>query len=750
MSSTNYTDRGCSPSPSLREPLEVSGQHFSEHESSQSDDECGSSFAHDDESNVDLRSDPFACVDTPTHETGGEICELHVYENRYNARGFMVSLKIGAVDQLPVEDSPNPDAALVVFRFYDQRRALKNTVLKIQSPHMKKALQDVIRTYPGVCFDAVGSIDISGPDVPRCVFHYRQELQAYGEASDDESVREHVDFLLRYMARAMQKELASWQTLMDATERSPGLEFKDLWMAFKPGELLYTVENSNGYPQIVQLLLIEMVQGEQKDDKGCAELWRILAKVLYCDGTVFTYREWAEKIPKYDGYRSFVDLPIYPLTYHQDAVLIRQSLLRRGKRWLDVAAGPHQCDYAGSALMCKVDGATGIELFPADGRVIIDAKEYCRNIVYPKLLSGVKSVPVKDLTEKSFTDDEVLCCSHYVLGFSLVHKRWGGFSVQGLKDINFDISAFDSLVIQPDQKSFIRSLVNNHQNKRVGFDDLIKGKGKGLIFLLHGPPGVGKTLTAESLADYTQRPLYTLGCGELGTNSLTVSRTLTRSLNLASKWNALILVDEADVFMEQRHSHSLHRNELVSILLRALEYFEGIMFLTTNRVESIDTAFKSRIHLSLYYPKLSHEARSSIWKMFIARSSNTALPTLLEQRFLDRLASYDINGRQIKNIIRMACSIAANEQRDLEADDLMRGLQALTSFEHEFGASERYRTLNVAAVTGRLAQRLGVPMWTKATLVSSLTITSAQKVMGTMQAVSRWLRARRRRRSFEP
>lgn len=128
--------------------------------------------------------------------------------------------------------------------------------------------------------------------------------------------------------------------------------------------------------------------------------------------------------------------------------------------------------------------------------MIIDAKEHCRNLYYQKFLSGVKSVRIEDLTEESFTDEEVLCCRTFVLGFSLVHKRWGAFFVQNLRDIDFESSAFDSLVIPPDQKSLIRSLVNDHQNKRIGFDDLIKGKGKGLIFLLHGPPGVGKTLTA--------------------------------------------------------------------------------------------------------------------------------------------------------------------------------------------------------------------------------------------------------------
>lgn len=58
------------------------------------------------------------------------------------------------------------------------------------------------------------------------------------------------------------------------------------------------------------------------------------------------------------------------------------------------------------------------------------------------------------------------------------------------------MSAFDSLVLSQQKKDLISSLVKEQSNKESHFDDIIKGKGKGLIFLLHGEPGTGKTLTA--------------------------------------------------------------------------------------------------------------------------------------------------------------------------------------------------------------------------------------------------------------
>jgi hypothetical protein len=74
----------------------------------------------------------------------------------------------------------------------------------------------------------------------------------------------------------------------------------------------------------------------------------------------------------------------------------------------------------------------------------------------------------------------------------------------------------------------------------------------------------------------------------------------------------VVLLDEADVFLEARSSKNLDRNKLVSIFLRLLEYFEGIMFLTTNRVENMDSAFESRIHLMLQYENLDKSARREI------------------------------------------------------------------------------------------------------------------------------------------
>ena len=152
---------------------------------------------------------------------------------------------------------------------------------------------------------------------------------------------------------------------------------------------------------------------------------------------------------------------------------------------------------------------------------------------------------------------------------------------------------FRSLVIESKQKTLIHSLVKQHNAQISGYDDVIQGKGRGLIGLLSGRPGCGKTLTAEAVAEVTKRPLYAVSAGELGTEVSKVDAQLTLILELSHRWSAVLLLDEADVFLQERDSKDVARNALVSIFLRQLEYFQGILILTTNRLGDCDPAFES-------------------------------------------------------------------------------------------------------------------------------------------------------------
>lgn len=237
----------------------------------------------------------------------------------------------------------------------------------------------------------------------------------------------------------------------------------------------------------------------------------------------------------------------------------------------------------------------------------------------------IRSQELERVEKRTYTQEQLLLTSPVVLGFAFSEKLWLEFSLSGVNDIAWNDDAYGSLVLPDDKKTTVRALVESHKyHPAKAIDDVIQGKGKGLVFVLHGPPGTGKTLTAESISELLRCPLYIVSAGELGTDPARLEQELQKILDIAHSWGALLLLDEADVFLEKREVHDIHRNALVSIFLRLLEYFQGILFLTTNRVETFDDAFQSRIHVALRYDELTNKARKEVSR--VKRYSCTVIP----------------------------------------------------------------------------------------------------------------------------
>ncbi|RDL39869.1 Uncharacterized protein BP5553_04209 [Venustampulla echinocandica] len=290
-----------------------------------------------------------------------------------------------------------------------------------------------------------------------------------------------------------------------------------------------------------------------------------------------------------------------------------------------------------------------------------------------------KAVPV-------LTDEEYLIASPVVLGFAFAEKLWLEFTVSGVKDIVWNEGAYESLVLEGNTKAIVKALVESHKyHPAESIDDVIQGKGKGLVAVLHGPPGTGKTLTAEGISELLKCPLYMVSAGELGTDPRTLEAELQKILDIAHAWGAVLLLDEADVFLEKRTIQDIHRNALVSIFLRLLEYFQGILFLTTNRVETFDDAFQSRIHIALRYGELSTKAKRSVFKMFIERvrvlEGVATMPFTEED--LNSLSRHNLNGRQIKNTIRTAQALAVNVSEPLSMEHIKRVLDVSNAFDRD-------------------------------------------------------------------
>ncbi|KAL8376073.1 hypothetical protein RB595_007270 [Gaeumannomyces hyphopodioides] len=269
-----------------------------------------------------------------------------------------------------------------------------------------------------------------------------------------------------------------------------------------------------------------------------------------------------------------------------------------------------------------------------------------------------------------------------VLGFDISQKKWVKLCVENCHAVSWNTKAFDRLVLDPKTKEMIRALVEV-QMKATKMEDVITGKGNGLIVLLHGSPGTGKTLTAESVAEIAKKPLYRVTCGDIGVDPTKVEKYLETVLYLGKVWDCVLLLDEADVFLEERTMADLQRNSLVSIFLRVLEYYEGILILTSNRVGSFDEAFKSRIQVAIHYDQLTKKSRKAIWRNFfdmMEESDDEDVNMAELERRLDELAAEEMNGRQIRNALLTARQLAKHRQERLDWEHLSQVIKTSVTF----------------------------------------------------------------------
>ncbi|KAI0006576.1 P-loop containing nucleoside triphosphate hydrolase protein [Xylariaceae sp. FL0662B] len=310
--------------------------------------------------------------------------------------------------------------------------------------------------------------------------------------------------------------------------------------------------------------------------------------------------------------------------------------------------------------------------------------------------------PSQEMSADDLTDDELRLLPGEVYAYVLRSRKYCKCDINFIKEINLNREAFDDLVLPKKHRTIIKSLVDRHslgsrpveqpaeqdrlilkrtdsrstENKNNHQDTLsiVKGKGRGLIILLHGVPGVGKTSTAETIAEATKRPLLPVTCGDIGETAADVERNLEQIFTNSHRWGCVLLLDEAEVFLTKRNLQDLTRNAMVSVFLRALEFYSGILFLTTNRVGTIDEAFKSRIHISLYYPPLDWKTSKLIWQVNMRRSQAKVeidkddIIRFAKKHYIRSDENSRWNGRQIYNAFKTAIALAEFEKQTADGD----------------------------------------------------------------------------------
>lgn len=282
----------------------------------------------------------------------------------------------------------------------------------------------------------------------------------------------------------------------------------------------------------------------------------------------------------------------------------------------------------------------------------------------------------------SLNDEDKIIIFPFVSIYNLgINKDWGIAHIKNLHNITYNDKAYDSLVLESDKKMLIKSLIDN-KTKTSQLNDFIDNKGHGLVFLLYGPPGLGKSLTVEAIAEYMKRPLYSINCGDLGIDPSSLEEMMNMILVYAQRWNCLILIDEVDIFVEERVATDITRNAMVGIFLKLLEYHNGIIFLTTNRLNSIDSAIKSRINLMLSYKALTDDKRLQIWKKLCSHWNIN-----LSDKALQELSLYNINGREIRNYIKLVVAIHESNNIEISSKSFLKKIKKCFKITEEFDSS---------------------------------------------------------------
>ncbi|KAK2841626.1 hypothetical protein FQN49_006069 [Arthroderma sp. PD_2] len=290
--------------------------------------------------------------------------------------------------------------------------------------------------------------------------------------------------------------------------------------------------------------------------------------------------------------------------------------------------------------------------------------------------------PHKDPNHTPCGDDLALL-PRRVFVYSLTEGMFAPVDVRYMKAIDHSNDEFDRLQLPDGLKRMIRSAVRSHLRRKsierviecdpergqLVTQDFICGKGRGLTMMLHGEPGIGKTATAEAVAQTFKRPLFSISCGSLDGTWIAEKR-LEEIFRLADMWDCILLLGTGD-----------EPNE--TVFLRKLEYYNGILFLTTNRIGKIDQAISSRIHLMLHYKRLGKAEIEGIFRINIDRLRQTEkqqneagaerVLVPVESDILRFAADHwndhpkgigAWNGRQIRNAFLIAAALARDEAEE--------------------------------------------------------------------------------------
>ena len=282
----------------------------------------------------------------------------------------------------------------------------------------------------------------------------------------------------------------------------------------------------------------------------------------------------------------------------------------------------------------------------------------------PKPRRMIQGVP-------SLTDDDAMICVPEIACFDLTRKEWALVDLAEIGDVAWNEEAFDDLVWPAEEKEMLLAVTKSYFSSLGGagiFTDITDKKARGTKILLAGPSGCGKACAVEAVAEKLHMPVYAISAGEMVIRFEEFEDRLEDALERCAKWNAILLLRNVDFFFGKT-LEGTNRADIFAIVMHRLETHPGLIFLTAESLEPLDSLLMANVDLTLKIPSPTREMRRSLW----ANALSAALP-LRERNFssenLDELAAKVVTGREIKSAVKMAGMLAASKGCNLRMEHI--------------------------------------------------------------------------------
>ncbi len=240
---------------------------------------------------------------------------------------------------------------------------------------------------------------------------------------------------------------------------------------------------------------------------------------------------------------------------------------------------------------------------------------------------------------------------------------------------------WDDLILPKNQKQLLANACAQVEHRhRVYFTwgfDKKRAYGRGLSMLFSGPPGTGKTMAAQVVANRLHLDLYKVDVSSVMSKYIgETEKQLGAVFDEVKKSQSILFFDEADAIFgkrsETKDSHDRYANVQTSYLLQKMEEYDGIVVLASNYQENFDEAFKRRITFIIDFTLPDQSLREQIWRSVIP--PDLPLGGDVDMDFLAR--SFELSGSSIKNVALSAAFLAAQEDSHLSMNHLLLATRA--------------------------------------------------------------------------